>query len=50
MAGWSYSSLVGNEIVATVTSPTIHEKMAADSDVVTDAELSDQLRAGLAAF
>jgi chromate reductase len=42
--------LFGNEIVSTVTSPTIHEKMAADGDVVTDSELAEQLRAGLAAF
>ena len=42
--------LFGNEIVATVTSPTVHEKMAADSDTVTDDELAGQLRAGLAAF
>ena len=42
--------LWGNEIVATVTSPAIHEKMAADGDVVTDDDLSGQLRAGLAAF
>ena len=40
----------GNEIVATVTSPAIHEKMAQDGDVVTDEELAAQLRAGLAAF
>ena len=39
-----------NEIVATVTSPTVNEKMAADSDTVTDDELAGQLRAGLAAF
>ena len=42
--------LWGNEIVATVTSPAIHEKMAADGDVVTDAELAAQLSAGLSAF
>ena len=42
--------LWGNEIVATVTSPAIHEKMAQDGDVVTDDELAAQLRAGLAAF
>lgn len=42
--------LFGNEIVATVTSAAIHEKMAQDGDVVTDAELAEQLRAGLAAF
>ena len=42
--------LFGNEIVATVTSPTVNEKMAADSDTVTDDELAGQLRAGLAAF
>lgn len=42
--------LWGNEVVATVTSPVIHEKLAADGDVVTDAELADQLRAGLTAF
>ena len=42
--------LFGNEIVATVTSPAIHEKMAADSDTVTDDELAGQLRAALASF
>lgn len=42
--------MFGNEIVATVTSPAVHEKMAADSDTVTDPELAGQLRAGLAAF
>lgn len=40
----------GNEIVATVTAAGIHEKMAADGDVVIDAELAAQLSAGLAAF
>ena len=42
--------LWGNEIVATVTSPAIHEKMAQDGDIVTDEELASQLASGLAAF
>lgn len=40
----------GNTVVGTVNAPTIHEKMAADGDVITDAELADQLRTALAAF
>ena len=42
--------LWGNEIVATVTSPAIQEKMAQDGDIVTDEELASQLASGLAAF
>lgn len=42
--------LWGNEVVATVTSAAIHEKMAQDGDVVTDAALAAQLGEGLAAF
>ena len=42
--------LWGNEIVATITSPAIHEKMAQDGDIVTDEELAAQLATGLAAF
>jgi len=40
----------GNTVVGTVNASTIHEKMAADGDVVTDVTLADQLRAALAAF
>ena len=42
--------MFGNEIVATVRCPAIHEKMSADGGAVTDTDLADQLRAGLAAF
>ena len=42
--------LWGNEIVATITCPAIHEKMAQDGDIVTDEELAAQLANGLAAF
>lgn len=40
----------GNTVVGTVNASTIHEKMAADGDVVTDVALAEQLRASLAAF
>lgn len=40
----------GNTVVGAVTASTIHEKMAADGDIVTDSELADQLRTALAAF
>ena len=42
--------LFGNEVVATVTAPAIHEKMAQDGDIVTDEALAADLAAGLAAF
>ena len=42
--------LWGNEVVATVTSAAIHEKMAQDGDIVTDEALAAELAAGLAAF
>lgn len=40
----------GNTVVGTVNVATVHEKMAPDSDVVTDADLAAQLRTVLAAF
>jgi chromate reductase len=39
-----------NEVVAVVNAATVHEKMAADSDTVTDPDLAAALAAGLAAF
>lgn len=43
-------SFFGNTVVGAVTASTIHEKMASDGDIVTDAELADQLRTALAGF
>jgi NAD(P)H-dependent FMN reductase len=40
----------GNTVVGTVNVATVHEKMSADADVVTDSALADQLRTALAAF
>ncbi len=40
----------GNTVVGVVNAAAIHEKMAADGDVVTDTELADQLRTALASF
>ena len=42
--------LFGNEMVGVITAAAIHEKMAADSDTVTDDELAGALRTALAAF
>lgn len=42
--------LLGNTIVASVGAATIHEKLAADSDVVVDDDLAQQLSNGLRAF
>ena len=42
--------LFGNELVGVVTAAAIHEKMAADSDTVTDAELARSISEALAAF
>lgn len=40
----------GNEVVGKITSATVHEKMAADSDEIVDLELAGQLREALATF
>ena len=40
----------GNTVVGTVTAATVRDRIAADSDTVTDQELADGLRAALAAF
>jgi hypothetical protein len=42
--------IFGNEIVGVITSAAVHEKMAADADVVTDEELAGAIRSALAAF
>lgn len=42
--------VLGNEVVAVVNVATVHEKLSATSDEVTDAALVEELKAGLAAF
>ncbi len=42
-------TLLGGTVVAQVTAGTVHEKIDA-SNTVTDAEMAEQLRAGLAGF
>jgi hypothetical protein len=42
--------LLGGTVVAQVGVAGVHEKLHAESGVVTDDELGQQLRAGLAAF
>lgn len=42
--------LLGCRIVASVGVAAAHEKLAPESDQIIDADLADQLRAGLAAF
>lgn len=39
-----------NEVVSVVNAAAVHEKIAADSDTVSDADLAAALRAGLASF
>lgn len=46
----AHMTFFGNTVVGSITSATIHEKMAADGDVVTDAALTDELRVALASF
>lgn len=43
-------SFFGNTIIGAITAASIHEKMADEGDVVTDAELAQELRAALASF
>ncbi|MEY4996232.1 MAG: hypothetical protein RLZ67_957 [Actinomycetota bacterium] len=43
-------TLLGGTVVAKVTSPTIHEKLNAETLEFSDEELAAQLRAGLASF
>lgn len=42
--------LLGGTVVAKVGVAAVHEKLAADSDTITDEDLAAQLRTGLAAF
>jgi hypothetical protein len=42
--------LLGGTVVAQVGVAGVHEKLHAESGVVTDDDLAQQLRAGLAAF
>lgn len=42
--------LLGCQVVSSVGVAAVHEKLAADSDTVTDAALASQLTAALAAF
>lgn len=43
-------TLLGGAVVAQVTAATVHDKIDAASNSVSDATLADQLREGLAAF
>lgn len=43
-------TLLGNTVVAQVGVAQVHEKFAADSDTIVDADVAAELRGGLAAF